>query len=131
MYTTGPKAEKLARKYAPLVPVLAELIAGPDTPLTCHVKARILRQLGSAQERFAAIAPRRPREKGGDRQLAISISLVVLLAVAVWLLHRYAGLNLWHGLACVLFGFYLATSSLAPEIRTTVTAIVHALTSQG
>jgi hypothetical protein len=57
MYTTGPKAAKLALKYAPLVPVLAALIARPDTPLTCHVKARILRQLGSAEERFAAIAP--------------------------------------------------------------------------
>jgi Type IV secretory system Conjugative DNA transfer len=56
IYTTGPKVAKLARKYAPLVPVLADLIARPDTPLTCHVKARILRQLGSAQERFAAIS---------------------------------------------------------------------------
>lgn len=63
--------------------------------------------------------------------MAISISLVVLLAVAVWLLHRYATLKLWHALVCILFGFYLATSSLAPEIRTTVTAIVHALTGQG
>jgi hypothetical protein len=63
--------------------------------------------------------------------LAISISLVTMLAVAVWLLHKYAGLKLWHGLVCILFGFYLATSSVAPEIRTTVTAIVHALTGQG
>lgn len=63
--------------------------------------------------------------------LAISISFVVLLAVAVWLLHRYAALKFWHGLVCILFGFYLATSSLAPEIRTTVTAIVRALTGQG
>lgn len=55
MYTTGPKAVKLARKYAPLVPVLADLISRPDTPLTCHVKARILRQLDSAQARSAAI----------------------------------------------------------------------------
>jgi hypothetical protein len=55
MYTTGAKAAKLALKYAPLVPVLAELIARPDTPLTCQAKARILRQLHSAQERFAVI----------------------------------------------------------------------------
>jgi len=53
------------------------------------------------------------------------------LGVAVWLLHRYAGLKFWHGLVCILFGFYLATSSLAPEVRTTVTAIVRALTGQG
>lgn len=63
--------------------------------------------------------------------LAVSISLVVMLAAVVWLLQRYAGLKFWHGLVCILFGFYLATSSVAPEIRTTVTAIVHALTGQG
>ena len=63
--------------------------------------------------------------------MAISISLVTLLGAAVWLLHRYAGLKVWHGLVCVLFGFYLAASSLAPEVRTTVTAIVRALTGQG
>ena len=34
-------------------------------------------------------------------------------------------------LICVLFGFYLATSTLAPEIRTTVTAVIRALTGQG
>ena len=54
-----------------------------------------------------------------------------MLAVAVWLLHKYGGLKLWHGLVCILFGFYLAASSLAPEIRTTVTAIVNALTGKG
>jgi (p)ppGpp synthase/HD superfamily hydrolase len=55
IHTTGAKAAKLARKYAPLVPVLADLVARPDTPLTDQVKARILDQLRSAQERFAAI----------------------------------------------------------------------------
>jgi thiol:disulfide interchange protein len=63
--------------------------------------------------------------------LAISVSLIVLLAVAVWLLYRFAGMKLWHGLVCILFGFYLASSSVAPEIQTTVTSIIHALTGQG
>jgi (p)ppGpp synthase/HD superfamily hydrolase len=57
IHTTGPKAVRLARKYAPLVPVLADLIARPDTPLTPHVKIQILGQLRTAQQRFAAIAP--------------------------------------------------------------------------
>jgi hypothetical protein len=57
MYTTGPKAAKSARKYAPLIPVLADLIACPDTPLKTQPKARVLRQLDSATKRFAAIAP--------------------------------------------------------------------------
>ena len=63
--------------------------------------------------------------------MAISVSLVLVLGVVVWLLHRYAGLKVWHGVICALFGFFLATTSFAPEIRTTVTAIIHALTGQG
>lgn len=62
--------------------------------------------------------------------VAISVSLITLLAVAVWLLHKFAGLKLWHGIVCILFGFYLASSSVAPEIRTTVASIIHALTGQ-
>lgn len=57
IHTTGPKAVRLARKYAPLVPVLADVIARPDTPLSPHAKERILRQFRTAQERFAAIDP--------------------------------------------------------------------------
>ena len=56
IHTSGPKAARLARKYAPLVPVLAGLIARPDTPLPPPVKARILGQFVAAQERFAVIA---------------------------------------------------------------------------
>jgi hypothetical protein len=63
--------------------------------------------------------------------LAISISLIALLAAAAWLLYKYAGMKLWHGLVCILFGFYLASSSVAPEIRSTLTSIIHALTGQG
>jgi hypothetical protein len=63
--------------------------------------------------------------------LAISVSLIALLAVSVVLLYKFAGLKVWHGLVCILFGFYLASSSVAPEISTTVASIVHALTGQG
>ena len=55
IHTSGPKAARLARKYAPLVPVLADLIARPDTPLSAQAKARILGQFVTAQERFAVI----------------------------------------------------------------------------
>jgi hypothetical protein len=63
--------------------------------------------------------------------LAISISLLALLAIAVWTLYRFAGLKLWHGLVCMLFGFYLASSSVAPEISSTVTSVIRALTGHG
>jgi HD domain len=55
IHTTGPRLDRLAGKYAPLVPVLAELIERPDTPLSDDVKARIFGQLDRARQRFAAI----------------------------------------------------------------------------
>jgi hypothetical protein len=55
IHTTGPKLDKLAGKYAPLVPVLGDVIARPDTPLSDDVKAHILDQLDRARRRFAAI----------------------------------------------------------------------------
>ncbi|MGH3254885.1 MAG: HD domain-containing protein [Streptosporangiaceae bacterium] len=55
IHTTGPRLLTLAAKYAPLVPVLQELIARPDTPLGDAVKEHILAQLDRAADRFAAI----------------------------------------------------------------------------
>jgi (p)ppGpp synthase/HD superfamily hydrolase len=55
VHTTGVKAERLARKYAPLVPVLAELAARADTPLADEVKVHVLGQLDSAARRFEVI----------------------------------------------------------------------------
>ncbi|WP_433604074.1 HD domain-containing protein [Dactylosporangium sp. CA-139114] len=58
IHTTGPKVERSAAKYRPLVPVLRELVGRPDTPLTRLVKEHIFRQLDLAEERFAAILDR-------------------------------------------------------------------------
>ncbi len=55
IHTTGPKLGAMAAKYAPLVPVLRDLLARPDTPLADDVKAHIAGQLDLAQRRFAAI----------------------------------------------------------------------------
>jgi len=54
IHTTGPRPEKLAAKYAPLVPVLRKLIT-PDTLLPDDVKATINEQLDLAAQRFTAI----------------------------------------------------------------------------
>lgn len=48
--------------------------------------------------------------------MALSISAVVLLAIVVFLLVKKAGLKGGHALVCVLLGFYLASSSIAPTI---------------
>ncbi len=55
IHTTGPKLRSAARKYAPVVPVLRDLAARPDTPLADDVKAHIAGQLDLAERRFAAI----------------------------------------------------------------------------
>ncbi|GLY25057.1 HD domain-containing protein [Micromonospora sp. NBRC 101691] len=55
IHTTGPKVLSSARKYRPLVPVLRELVARPDTPLAPEVKEHIFAQLDLAEERFRAI----------------------------------------------------------------------------
>jgi hypothetical protein len=39
-----------------------------------------------------------------------------VLGVAVVLLCRYAGLRILHAVICIVLGFYLASSSVAPEI---------------
>jgi hypothetical protein len=55
IHSTGPRLRKLAGKYAPLVPVLRELIALPDTPLDARAREHILAQLDRAADRFAAV----------------------------------------------------------------------------
>lgn len=62
--------------------------------------------------------------------MAVSISILLVLGVAVWILHRYAGMKLLHGVICILFGFFLATSSFAPEVRKIVTGIIAAISGQ-
>jgi hypothetical protein len=55
IHTTGPKVHSSATKYAPLVPVLRELVQRPDTPLSEEVKQHIAGQLDLADTRFRAI----------------------------------------------------------------------------
>ncbi|WP_031083286.1 hypothetical protein [Streptomyces sp. NRRL WC-3549] len=48
--------------------------------------------------------------------MALSISAVVLLAIVVFLLIRKSGLKGGHAVVCMLLGFYLSSSSIAPTI---------------
>jgi len=67
IHTTGPTLDRLAAKYAPLVPVLHDLISRPDTPLSDDIKQHILDQLGRAADRFAAVRARGPAHRYGTR----------------------------------------------------------------
>jgi len=59
----------------------------------------------------------------------VSIPLVVILGAAVLLAWRYMGLRVWMAIVCLLFGFFLAATDAAPQIRHLVAAIVRAFTS--
>ncbi|AQW53178.1 hypothetical protein AB0M05_00570 [Streptomyces violaceusniger] len=48
--------------------------------------------------------------------MALSISVSVLLLIIVFMLVNKAGLKGVHAVVCVLLGFYLASSSVAPTI---------------
>jgi hypothetical protein len=55
--------------------------------------------------------------------VALSISAVVLLAIVVFLLIRKAGLKAGHAIVCMLLGFYIASSSIAPTVSQLTTSV--------
>ena len=59
--------------------------------------------------------------------LTVSISAALLMGAAVFLLCRYAGLRVWHAAVCTVFGFYLDSSSLAPDIANVMTSLFRLL----
>ena len=59
--------------------------------------------------------------------MTVSIPLVALLGAGVFVAYRYMGLRVWHGVVCLLFGFFLAATNAAPEIRRLVADIVRYL----
>lgn len=54
--------------------------------------------------------------------MAISISVVLLLLILAVTFVRNGGLKFSHALVCMLLGFYLASTSIAPTIHNGVTA---------
>jgi len=55
--------------------------------------------------------------------VALSISAVVLLAIIVFILVKKSGLKAPHAIICMLLGFYLASSTMAPTINDLTTNI--------
>ncbi|MFC0041632.1 hypothetical protein [Actinomadura rayongensis] len=56
--------------------------------------------------------------------MTVTVPLVAILGAGVWFLWRYMGLRVWHIAVCLLFGFFLAATSAAPEIRRFVSALL-------
>jgi hypothetical protein len=59
--------------------------------------------------------------------LTVTLSVVLVLAIAVFVLCRYAGLKFWHAAVCIVLGFYLASSSFAPDISQFTTSLLRLL----
>jgi hypothetical protein len=56
--------------------------------------------------------------------VTVSIPLVAILGLAVFVAYRYMGLRVWQAVLCLLFGFLLAATTAAPEIRNAISAVV-------
>jgi hypothetical protein len=59
--------------------------------------------------------------------LTITLSVVLALSVVVFLLCRYAALRVSHAAVCIVLGFYLASSSLAPDISRVTSSLLRML----
>jgi hypothetical protein len=56
--------------------------------------------------------------------VTVSIPLVAILGIGVFVAYRYMGLKVWQAVLCLLFGFLLAATTAAPEIRNLMVAVV-------
>lgn len=61
--------------------------------------------------------------------MAVSISVVLLLLILAVIFVRSGGLKMSHALVCLLLGFYLAGTSMAPTIQEGLTATADIVSS--
>ncbi|KOV57143.1 hypothetical protein [Streptomyces sp. MMG1121] len=61
--------------------------------------------------------------------MAISISVVLLLLIVAVIFMRNGALKVTHGLVCMLLGFFLAGSNMAPTINSGLTATADLVSS--
>jgi len=57
--------------------------------------------------------------------MTVTIPLVLLMGVVTFICYRHMGLKFWHLLVCLLLGFLLAATSVAPEIQNLLSALIH------
>jgi hypothetical protein len=61
--------------------------------------------------------------------MAISISVVLLLSILAVVFIRNGALKMSHALVCMLLGFYLASTSMAPTIHSGLSATAELVSS--
>lgn len=70
--------------------------------------------------RYARLA--NDRSSAEEATMAVSISVILLLVILAVVFLRNGGLRASHALVCVLLGFMLASTSIAPTISHGITA---------
>ena len=55
--------------------------------------------------------------------MVLSVSGVLLLGIIVFILFRKDGLKVSHMIVCMMFGFYLASTSIASSIRSSTDSV--------
>ncbi|MEV6526621.1 hypothetical protein AB0M43_32280 [Longispora sp. NPDC051575] len=50
--------------------------------------------------------------------------MALILGVMTWVLCKWGGMKVWHAIVCVMFGFTLASTGVAPYIGDAMTAIL-------
>jgi hypothetical protein len=97
----------------------------PVTPLPKVPRSRPI-QLAPTPR--ADLAPQRPARhrpcQQEDGPVIVSLPLVLVLGVAVFFAYRYMHLKVWQAVLCLLFGFLLAATTAAPDIRAALTAVL-------
>lgn len=61
--------------------------------------------------------------------MAVSISVVLLLLILAVIFMRNGALKISHALVCMLLGFYMASTSVAPTISSGLTATADLVSS--
>jgi len=56
--------------------------------------------------------------------MTVSVPLVAIFGVLVFLAYRYMGLRAWQAIVALIFGFLLAATTVAPEIRSLLAGLV-------
>ncbi|MFC4013774.1 hypothetical protein ACFOY2_41570 [Nonomuraea purpurea] len=62
--------------------------------------------------------------------MTVTVPLVLVVGALVFIAWRYLGLKLWHAIVALLFGFLLAATTLAPDIRTVIRTALNWITGQ-
>lgn len=61
--------------------------------------------------------------------MTVTVPLVFVFGALVFIAWRYLGLRWWHALIAMLFGFLLAATTLAPDIRAALQAALSWISS--